>query len=313
MPLWRFWMQSKKQIKFVIIANSVAVKQIEKENIKGLDWIELNSKASDFYESKSSFCQAQCMIISTRGTEMESAAIKFADKYNIPKAKIVDTWYGYNRRMFTELDEKLGSSKLLVIDERAKSEAIKSGIADSMVEIVGQPAWQTQSPLNCSDRTKVLFVSQPIEYFYKKKLGYTESKVLEIVLEAKSIRPELFSTLQCAIHPEGLDKLPSSEEVIYTRDGPAQLSSVGVVIGMFSSLMTEAHIAGLHVISYHSDKSSSEFKCVPDTNVLNNFKTVDDLIVAMQAPIADAALLKKNLENSTERLSHCLLKYDRKT
>ena len=134
----------QKQIKFVIIANSVAVKQIEKENIKGLDWIELNSKASDFYESKSSFCQAQCMIISTRGTEMESAAIKFADKYNIPKAKIVDTWYGYNRRMFTELDEKLGSSKLLVIDERAKSEAIKSGIADSMVEIVGQPAWQTQ-------------------------------------------------------------------------------------------------------------------------------------------------------------------------
>ena len=71
---------------------------------------------------------------------MESAAIKFADKYNIPKAKIVDTWYGYNRRMFTELDEKLGSSTLLVIDERAKSEAIKSGIADSMVEIVGQPA-----------------------------------------------------------------------------------------------------------------------------------------------------------------------------
>ena len=159
-----------------------------------------------------------------------------------------------------------------------------------------------------SGSKKVLFASQPIQYFYEMNLGYTEQKVFEIVLEARSARPDLFSELSCALHPEGLDMISKYSNVNYTEDGASSLQSAGTVIGMFSSLMTEAILTGRHVLAYRGNVENG-LKCVPNLDLIGVFSTPDELIELLEAPNANMSYLSKSLKNSTMRLSKFCLEF----
>ena len=120
---------------------------------------------------------------------------------------------------------------------------------------------------------------------------------------------DLFTDLYCALHPEGLDLLDKEKNVVFTKEGQSYLKEVGTVIGMFSSLMTEALLSGLHVIAYRQKGVSEIRKCALDTRLIKFFTTPEELIECFKAPTADLTQLSNSLRNSMVRLSNFCLKY----
>ena len=309
-PLWRLWLVGQSQISFIVLVNSVAAQQVRKENIDGLNWIEMKSNACDYLDQQFAVVRPKNLITSTgHSSKLEDEALQFASKHRLPTARIIDTWYAYRSRIGTLKEIDQINTKVLVIDEVAKIEAIVDGVPKNMIEIVGQPAWEHLPLLDNRNRSKVLFASQPIQHIYKTQLGYTEETVWNIILQARAMRPDLFTDLICALHPEGLDIAAKERDVVFTNNGPSYLKEVGTVIGMFSSLMTEALLSGLHVIAYRQSGVSKIRKCVPDVKLVKLFANPEELIDCFEGPATDLTQLLKSLRNSTMRLSNFCLGY----
>lgn len=308
-PLWRLWLGGSSQIRFTVFVNSVAAQQVMKENIDGLNWIELGSNAFDYLDQQFATIKPKNLIMSARDSEIEDQALKFALKHCVPTARIIDTWYAYRTRLGTFQGIDQLNMKVLVIDEIAKREAIVDGVPKNSIEIVGQPAWERLPFLGSKNKTKVLFASQPIQHFYQTKLGYTEKTVWNIILQARAMRPDLFTELSCALHPEGLDLITKEKNVVFTNKGPSHLKAVGTVVGMFSSLMTEALLSGLNVFAYRQRGQSDALKCVPNTSLVKTFATREELIACFEGSTSDLTQLSKSLHNSTERLSNFCIRY----
>ena len=120
---------------------------------------------------------------------------------------------------------------------------------------------------------------------------------------------DLFVDLYCALYPEGFDHLGREKNVVFTKEGQSYLKEVGTVIGIFSSLMTEVLLSGLHVIAYRQRGVSEIRKCAPDTKLIKFFSTPEELIDCFEAPAAELTQLSKSLRNSTVRLSNFCLDF----
>lgn len=252
-PLWRRWLAGRSKVDWRILAAPSAAKRLAAEAIEGLVWREVDSEdVADLVRALDGW-RPDSLILSASSAPLERASIRFAERERLPVARIVDTWYGYRARLAWNGDDIYLPDRLLVIDEVARRQAVTEGLPEAIVEVVGQPAWESVPRLAPADRRDVLFVSQPIARYYGQSLGYTEASVWQILADVVAGHPELFRRVLFARHPDDDMPPPDDPRVEVIGNGAARLAEVGLVVGMFSSLLLDALLAGRTVVSLQPD------------------------------------------------------------
>lgn len=213
---------------------------------------------------------------------------KAAEKLNIPSFAILDQWLNYGIRFsrYTTAEireyEKDKShpylpSKILVMDDYAKQEAIKDGLDQSKILVSGQPYFETllkekvsserlkelRSRLGIgSDDLIITFASEPVSKDYKNDYwGFNEKTIFKELFEGVkevSERSEKKISIIIKVHPredeDSFEEISSDThklKIIIDRDSkPMDLILISdVVAGMSSMFLIEAAIIGKPVLS----------------------------------------------------------------
>jgi len=204
---------------------------------------------------------------------------RVAQSLGITTIHLLDYWNGYRSRMELDGQKMFKPTKYFVPDEYAKSEAEKELIHTHIIEVVGQPSFfdlessyqQISKRNDPFDNMRdihlniILFVMEPVEYDQgysvvnnKNYRGYTESNVIEILIEALKSLEKTFWVVVLPHPRQDLNKLKKQWQVsggdqygaVYgSQRGRNLLPFVDGVVGMASTLLYEAWLVGKKVLS----------------------------------------------------------------
>ncbi len=310
-PLWRRWLQRGREITWRVIATESAIKRIELENLDGLALVPVTDATLAALNQSLGDWRPECLMMSATSDPIERTAFEYARLNGKPTARIIDTWYGYRRRLSDEDGNLCLPEKLIVIDEPAAQAAMAEDIPRDIIEILGQPAWEHVAPLAPADRRDVLFVSQPIQRNYGMSLGYTEQTVWQLFVETMQSYPDLFRHVYYSAHPDDDMPPPQMTGVEVVRSGAATLAKVGVAVGMFSSLLTDALLAGRHVVSFQPNNNGSNLARMGRRDFVPHASTPDELAAALTATAPDVSEMRDVLRDSCDRVEQFCLNFAR--
>lgn len=306
-PLWRRWLERGTSVSWRVLASPAAAKRIAYEQFQGLPWSAVESESAVEVQRTLMGWRPECLVMSASFAAVERAALVFAAQQGIPVARIIDTWYGYRRRLQWQGDDMRFPDRLLVIDEPARSQAIAEGIPEAIIEVIGQPAWESVKQLPPGDRRDILFVNQPIERYYGESLGYTERTVWKLFYETIQSNPQIARRVFYAAHPDDDMLPPEVPQVEVVESGLHTLPKVGAVVGMFSSLVTDALLSGRHVISFQPGALGGNMCALGRISLVPRALNAKELATALQMPTPDVGELRAALSRSTDRLERFCL------
>lgn len=305
-PLWRRWLKRDRAASWRVIASSTALARIAASGLTNVPLLRGDVTDAERLSDALGEWKPDLIFNSASGAAVEVAALEVGRRMCLPIVSLIDTWYGYRRRL--ERDGMLDlSDKILVIDDEAKREAIGEGLPPPIIEPVGHPAWEETVLLPQADRRHVLFVSQPVARRYGQSLGYTEVESWRLLHETAVARPDLIGRLAFAPHPDDDVPPPAEDALVHIADGHAGLAQAGTVVGMFSSLMTEAFLAGRHVISLQPAAQGRDMNMMSRKGLVSLASSGEDLVAALTAPASSAKELYGALRGSCDRLERALL------
>lgn len=308
-PLWQRWLQRATEITWRVIATESALKRIELEDLDGLPLVPVVDANLAALNHCLGDWRPEGLVMSATSAPIERTACEFAQLEGKPTARIIDTWYGYRRRLSDENGKLYLPEKLIVIDEPAAQAAMAEDIPRDIIEILGQPAWEHVELLPPADRRDVLFVSQPIRRNYDMSLRYTEQTVWEFFVETMQSYPDLFRHVYYSVHPDDDMPPPEMTGVEVVRSGAATLAKVGTAVGMFSSLLTDALLAGRHVVSFQPNNSDSNLANMGRRNFVPHALTPDELAAALSAAAPDVGEMRDVLRDSCDRVEQFCLNF----
>jgi hypothetical protein len=308
-PVWQRWLQRGTEITWRVVATEAAMKRIELENLDGLPLMPVADASLATLNQSLGDWRPECLVMSATSAPIERTAREYAHLNGKPTARIIDTWYGYRRRLSDENGKLCLPEKLIVIDEPAAQAAMAEDIPRDIIEILGQPAWEHIQILPPADRRDVLFISQPIRHNYGMSLGYTEQTVWEFFVETMQSYPDLFRHVYYSAHPDDDMPPPEMTGVEVVRSGAATLAKVGRAVGMFSSLLTDALLAGRHVISFQPNNSDSIRANMGRRDFVPHALTPDELAAALTATAPDVGEMRDVLRDSCDRVEKFCLNF----
>jgi len=302
-PLWRRWLGSDVEFRVALhrsaraVTSGISVHSLPEgvEDEAGLalalgDW------------------RPDLVVTSLSDKPIERAGFDWSRRTRVPVWQFIDTWYDYARRLESTNGQGRLPDRLLVIDDRAKDEAVGEGIPPDIIIAVGNPAWENIEPGLTRDNRAVLFVSQPIARHWGESLGYTEKTAWQMVRNAAREHPNLFPRLVFAPHP---DEDASAGEGAQERveSGQAGIYVAGYVLGMYSSVMVDAVLAGRKVISVQPNAINSDKCSLSRHGWIGRARNVSELLRLMedrQGPSLPAGL-KAAVAESCARLEKAIL------
>jgi len=128
----------------------------------------------------------------------------------IPTIFVLDSWSSYGSRLATDGLDPFKPDVYCVPDEKAKSDARRAGVTCT-IEVTGQPAFagvlaEAQTPAaRAASRTKILFVSEPVEADHGRSRGYTEAEAMTAI--ARGLQP-LAAHVEVDVLPHPRDDVP---------------------------------------------------------------------------------------------------------
>ncbi|HAA91894.1 MAG TPA: hypothetical protein DCS82_08480 [Rhodospirillaceae bacterium] len=246
-------------------------------------------------------CDEGLLILSSAGGwPVEHATKRHAQTLDIPVIQLIDTWYGYRVRL-TENEDWLLPNILMLVDEIAASEAQSEGVPAEIVKIVGNPAWEQIEPEPASTTQKILFLGAPVKHGYGDRLGYDENSAWDLVLQAASEQPELFSELYYAPHPEQ-DEPDRLGPAKLTRYQPDRLDLYDTYIGMFSAPLIEAYLAGRRAISVQPNATGLDMCPLSRHGRVRRVSSANELSLALGGSSMSSTQLRQSLRGSTQRV-----------
>lgn len=246
---------------------------------------------------------------------------KECEKQNIPSFAILDQWLNYGVRFsnyglndiskfYNDKTYAYLPTKIIVMDEFARKEAINDGLPEERLVVCGQPYFETligfkpkltREELGFKKNDFIItFASEPISKSYGEDaniLGYTEKSILKNVLDALSeidyaykfvIRPhpkenlEDFKNTNCII-----ENKVQSQELIYHSD---------LVIGMSSMFLIEAILMNKAVLSVQIGLKIQNPFILDKIGVLKSIIDIYELKKQLREIIVNKNLLKYNFE-----------------
>jgi hypothetical protein len=307
-PLWARWLEDRDDVDFRIAVHpsarpangkvpaSILFEQIEDEG--GLV-AALGGWTPDL------------VVTSVSGKSVERATFDFARRLGIAVWQFVDTWYDYALRIQTTNGNGRLPDRVLVIDERAKREAAEEGIPELILTTVGNPAWEGISPSPPEDGKAVLFVSQHIARSWGDRLGYTERTGWEMVRSAAQIRPDLFPRLIFAPHPDEDASAVGEGAAERIQSGDLGVPVAGCVLGLYSSVMVNALLAGRKVISVQPNATAADKCSLSRHGFIGRARNESELLMMMEMERPGRLDgLKAAVANSCARLERIILEED---
>ena len=305
-PLWRRWLEKPPEVSWRVAASPVARKRIAAAKLRGLPLVAGDIETASALADRLGNWKPDLVVASASHAAVEAAAIALARKLGLTIIRFVDTWYGYRDRLSEEAALDL-PDRLLVIDESAVEQAVGEGLPRDILAPVGQPAWEQVVALPPADPRRVTFVSQPIARNYGTSLGYTETSSWNLLLETALRRPDLIAELVFAPHPDDDMPPPAEDRLVRVARGQDSLKNSGTVVGMFSSLMIEALLAGRRVVSLQPGATGPDRGNMSRRGFVTRATSAEELVAALDALPPDLAELRAALKGSCERLERALL------
>ncbi len=209
-------------------------------------------------------------------SNIEVLSLKWAIQRKLTTLSFVDHWSSMKNR-FNYQDQFYLPSTVLVIDAKAKSNAIQDEIEENRVEIIENPyhqylsTWQPQLSRNDFlaelelDQEKfqvVTFAPDPVSNLdWLSKYGEDESTILNTILS--SLLELKMTNIQILVQPHPNQDIALLRAVIdrkefkilkikvlFEVDVPTLLWHSDIVIGLFSNILLEAVIFNTPVIRY---------------------------------------------------------------
>jgi hypothetical protein len=209
---------------------------------------------------------------------------RWASKYRVPCAALVDQWQNYAIRFSgPDPSEHLAylPDRILLMDEQARREAIVDGLPQERLVITGQPAFddvRREHQALLVDRVRlragqgiaddayvVTFVAEDLASDFGDSLGYDEQSTLEFVGDVlqQLSRAAQSLVLVVKLHPQNepsqftwaLDRWPALKVRLVAREITARkmIAMSDLVVGMTSVMLIEAILAGQPTVSLELD------------------------------------------------------------
>jgi hypothetical protein len=249
---------------------------------------------------------ADALVVSAGGHPLEFAAL---DRFRgLPHAQFIDTWTNYRPR-FEGPSGLSVAERIFVIDGNAAREAAEAGLPAERMVMTGQPSWESIAPLSPAPRERALFLSAPVIEGYGSSLGYSERDAWRVVCEARASRPDLLADLSFAPHP--IETMPDPHVLLgarLVRYDRALLETTGTILGMFSSPMVDAFLAGRTVVSVQPGAVGADQGPLSRHGHIARVGDAEGLVAALERPKAEGReRLAGSLRNSTDRLERAAL------
>lgn len=249
--------------------------------------------------------EPEALVVSAGGHPLEFAALEACK--GLPRAQFIDTWTNYRRR-FEGPSGMSVAERVFVIDDNAVREAEDAGLPRERMVVTGQPSWENVAPLPAAPRSRVLFLSAPVIDGYGSSLGYGERDCWQIVQQVRAERPDLVAELSFAPHP--VEKHPDAAALAgakLVRYDRSLLASIGTVIGMFSSPMIDAFLAGRVVVSVQPGAVGMDQCPLSRHGYIDRVGDAKALAAALEKPkSADRERFAGAFRNSTDRLERAV-------
>ena len=184
---------------------------------------------------------------------------------------ILDFWSNYWQRFSSNRikDFKYLPDLICVMDDLAKREMIKEGFDSKILKVTGNPYFDSFSKKvgsRLEEKNRILFVSQPYSSGEKEvatNFGYNElSSLADIMAVLKS-----FGSYKLVIRPHPKDNPKKFYKIIkenknFSLDNDADaglsIAKADIIVGMNSTMLLQAALAGKKVISYQPELTKSK-------------------------------------------------------
>jgi len=196
---------------------------------------------------------------------------------------------------------------ILVIDNTAISEARSEGLEEQRLHAIGHPAWENTLSHNIppANPAHIAFINQPIERHYGNSLGYTEHTAFQMLVATLLSHPDLAEKVIYCPHPDDAgENIPTGMPIEVITDGRDALFAAGTVIGMFSSLLSDAFLSGRKTISWQPGAPDAGLCSLARHDYIAFANTAEGLCKALRNPPHDDAKLRTTLIGSTDRLQN---------
>lgn len=213
------------------------------------------------------------------GYSLDKELVAEGNRRGLPTVAVLDMWSYYRERCSRPTEAELSClpSRLAVMDELAREEAVAAGIPEDRIAITGQPYLDRLHQEGVSEtaqregdrlraewgrgRPVVLFVSEVIGQdfplgspWYR---GYTELDALAALAKAMPLVTTALS-LAIKLHPQQesgpfhLDRSTAAlaPTVVRDVDSHSCVAAADVLVGMTSTLLIEAAMAGKPALSF---------------------------------------------------------------
>lgn len=239
---------------------------------------------------------------------------RVASSFGIPTIHVLDYWNGYRFRMQMDGGESFSPDYYVVPDDIAARYAVSEGIDPTIIVIAGQPAFSdavASFEVNAVDRSEklsslgldpgkktLLFVSEPVAMDFGRSVqensgfkGYTEQDVISIFLQAISHGLKDFEV--CVLpHPrENVASLKmfwsksggeTAGRVVPGVRGRDLLPFVSGVLGMASTLLYEAWLVGVPVMSLQPGLCQDSLRVMQQREGVTFLDKKDDMVSKIQ-------------------------------
>jgi hypothetical protein len=327
----------KKGYDLRIFGKDYALKKYDEAAIANFNIIEhihgIELKNIELFLSKEN---PDCIITGTSGDDFTERFIwKSAEKLGIPSFAILDQWINYGIRfskyVLSELNKykedkilRYLPSKILVMDEYSKQEAIQDGLPPARMETVGHPHFQALSEkkktitkeridelrnsltVGSSDYM-ITFASEPVEADYDKEdsaqlsWGFTEKTIFKELMEALKIVSGTTGRGICVVlklhpreNPNSFSALIETYEVDPIRvvipdnlDAHTLMAASDIICGMSSMFLIESIILDKPVISILIGLQRENPFVFDRRGILKSVLNRNDLIQKLKTMILD--------------------------
>lgn len=306
---------------FVCVSSSVSSKVFDKHHIQNTVIDNDTQYGNDQY-IKDNFKDISIDIIVTGtswGNCIDKAFIKFGIENHIKVISIVEHWSNYRERFLINNTLTL-PDYIVVNDSLAKDEAVKDGLPDEIIYVLGNPVLENKAK-NCRvnfnrkkwlddfkipDTKIITFVSEnyaqdfPVKSTYYH--GFDEYQVIGDLLEAVKQEGHLIIKLHPAEKPDKYDAYKSKNVTIVSQtDVDALIAYSDFIVGMGSMLLIEAAFVRGDILSYRpNDRKGFVGNKIGATYLVKNKQEMHDII--LRTKTINNTAFKGRFQGSLERV-----------
>lgn len=261
---------------------------------------------------------AACVASTSSESKLERAFIRAARAAHVPTAQLIDNWVNYVER-FRVGGETLYPDHIFTLDETARARMVRDGIPADRIRIIGQPylEYTLAHPAAAGSRSKVLIISQPIDRYYRKTLGYDQWDFVAVCLEAWASSGGDARVVEVNVHPA--EDLADYQRFLAGRGSAARalkqadlaFGDYAHFLGMFSSVLLQGVLHRVPTASVQPGAvEGGPDKCALSENgMIPRFTDVGALTEYLGRPVAapDASRLERVVMGSGARLKRFIL------